>query len=86
VNIYEEALVVWGVKSQIAKASEELGELLVAMHHWNEGKCLSVDLAEEVADVEIMCNQLRKLVGDELVTGLKIKKLRELRKRVDGWQ
>lgn len=84
-NIYEEALRVWGMYAQIAKASKELGELLVAMHHWKDGKCSCADLAEEIADVEIVCNQLRRLVGDKLVNGLKIKKLRELRERVNNW-
>lgn len=82
-NLFEETFQVWGVKSQLMKFSEELFELGVAMHHWYDDKVSPEDLAEEVADVEIVCAQLRNFVGDDMVTAIKIKKLERLRKRVN---
>lgn len=82
-TLYEECLDLWGAKEQIFKASEELGELMVAMHHWLGDKATKEQLAEEVADVEIICGQLRCLVGNGLVSNLKLKKLERLRERVD---
>jgi hypothetical protein len=82
-SLYEETLQVWGVKAQIHKFSEELGELLVAMHHWYEDKMSMHGLAVEIADVEIAGGQLRYLVGSNMVDTIKIDKLRRLRKRVN---
>jgi len=82
-SLYDETLECWGVKAQIHKFSEELGELIVAMHHWYDSKCDDLDLAEEIADVEIVCSQLRLLVGDDRVDEFKIVKLSKLRKKVD---
>jgi phosphoribosyl-ATP pyrophosphohydrolase len=82
-SLYEETLQVWGVKAQIHKFSEELGELLVAMHHWYDGKARAEELATEIADVEIVCEQLRTLVGSNKVEHFKTVKLKRLRKRVD---
>jgi NTP pyrophosphatase (non-canonical NTP hydrolase) len=82
-SIFEETYQVWGVSAQIHKFSEELFELGVAMHHWYEDKATNDDLAEEIADVEIACAQLRNLIGTELVDEYKLEKMKRLRKRVD---
>ena len=82
-SIYEETLQVWGIKEQIYKFSEEIGELLVAMHHWYDDKARAEELASEIADIEIVCNQLRVLVGSHKVDHFKQFKLERLRKRVD---
>lgn len=85
VNIYEEALKLWGTLRQVAKANEELGELIVAMsHYFYEGKIDKDDVATEIADVEIICCQLRLLIGNDLVNNCKIEKLRRLRRRIDS--
>ena len=84
VPLFTETLQVWGLKAQLMKFSEELGELLVAMHHWYDNKASVKELAEEIADVEIVCAQLRNFVGDDKVNAIKIEKLVRLRKRVDS--
>ncbi len=92
-TIYEDAIDVWGVNNMKDKTSEELGELLVAMYHYfgdmstevTAGQKVSrTDLATEIADVEIMCNQLRCLVGNDLVNDCKISKLKRLRERINN--
>jgi hypothetical protein len=55
----------------------------VAIHHWHDRKAVGWQLAEEIADVEIVCAQLRVLVGSDLVDDIKIKKLIRLRERVE---
>ncbi len=82
-SIFDETYQVWGVKAQIHKASEELFELGVAMHHWYEEKVTDADLADEIADVEIVCGQLRNFIGDKVVDESKVFKLQRLRERVD---
>lgn len=82
-NIYEETMQVWGIKSQIHKFSEELFELGVAMHHWYDDKATKMELATEIADVQIMCSQLALLVGQDLVHECKIEKITNLRRRVN---
>jgi hypothetical protein len=84
VNIYEESLQVWGINAQMHKFSEELFELGVAIHHWYEDKIYPIALAEEIADVEIVCAQLRSIIGTEMVDERKIFKLKRLRKRVEN--
>lgn len=84
VNIYDEALKHYGILRQVAKTNEELGELIVVMsHYFYEGKVYKIDVAQEIADVEIMCNQLRQLIGNDLVNNCKIVKLKRLRRRLD---
>lgn len=84
VSIFGQTIKLWGVAAQLRKANEELGELIVAMsHYFWEGRITKDDIAEEIADVEIVCAQLRYLVGNERVNDWKIKKLKRLRKRVD---
>jgi hypothetical protein len=83
VSIYEEAVRAWGIGAQIRKASEELFELGVAMNHWYYDKVTGNELASEIADVEIVCAQLRFLIGNDLADDAKIKKLIRLRERVE---
>lgn len=82
-SIYDETYQLWGVKSQIHKFSEELGELLVVMHHWYDGKATDEQLADEIADVEIVCCQLTNLIDSKLIHEAKILKLKRLRRRID---
>jgi NTP pyrophosphatase (non-canonical NTP hydrolase) len=83
-RLFEETLQLWGIKAQIYKFSEEVGELLVAIHHWYDDKATKEELAEEIADVEIMCSQFRHYIGSEVVNSIKTKKLIRLRERVDS--
>ncbi len=59
-QLYTEAIALWGRGSQINMAEEELIELLLELkrliRNRNDG---FTSLAEEIADVEIMCQQLR---------------------------
>lgn len=62
-DILHEAIATFGVPAQIGKATEELAELIQALMKWsggNEGKVEAV--AEEIADVRIMLDQLEEIL------------------------
>lgn len=83
-TIYKRALNLWGNAAQINMAIEELSELIVKLaksDRRNNGATID-EVAEEIADVEIMMAQLRILFGDEIVEKAKQKKLARLEERV----
>ena len=87
--LYVRAIKRWGGEAQLRMLQEECGELIVAVAHvMRRGKSLSTsELADEIADVEIMCEQARVLLGDEgsdLVDRAKDKKLRRLQALLDS--
>jgi len=63
---------------QKAMAVEECAELIQAICHTGRNRT-KYSIAEETADVEIMCGQLREIVGDNIVQGWKAKKLSRLK-------
>ena len=71
----------FGVALQFMVAQEECGELITAISHFIRGRRDKYGLAEEIADVEIMCMQLRHMVGNETVDIVKNKKLIRLAER-----
>lgn len=67
-KIYQEALNQWGGDAQINMAIEEMAELISALQHYRREKTWGHlatinDIADEVADVEIMMEQLRFMFG-----------------------
>jgi hypothetical protein len=55
-----------GVGAQLAQTQEELAELIVAISHLRRGRITHIlGLRNEIADVEIMLEQLVALVDDE---------------------
>lgn len=74
----------FGVDHQIDKAIEELGELITALARRRLDRSRKEDIAEEVADVLIVANQLRIIYGGELVDGLINQKLSRLEATING--
>jgi NTP pyrophosphatase (non-canonical NTP hydrolase) len=86
-NIYKMALDKWGPQSQIDMLVEECAELIVAVHHAR--RALGADgtmaaVIEELADVEIMLEQMRMIFPEEAIDGCKLAKVVRLRHRVEG--
>lgn len=80
-DIYAEAVALWGVEAQLSKAVEEAAELISAIQHWRSDRIHDHDFASEIADMEIMCKQLRLIVGEhhvEVCRGYKQRRLRTL--------
>ncbi len=84
-TIYQRAVAAWGDNAQFAMAIEECAELIVAINKFWRNKGTMGQIAEEVADVEIMCAQLRVILDDKgLVDHIKKSKLLRLEKRIGG--
>lgn len=76
--IYQQAIYKWGTVSQVNQAIEECSELILALRHYDRGKATLENVASEIADVEIMCAQLRCVFGQFFVDQAKDGKLKRL--------
>lgn len=59
----------FGTKTQLAKCQEELSELIIAISKLNTCKAednVMVGIIEEIADVEIMVEQIKYLLNEEM--------------------
>jgi NTP pyrophosphatase (non-canonical NTP hydrolase) len=81
-EILASAINAWGTRSQVNMAIEECGELIVALCHRLRGRCDDNYVAEEIADVQIMLDQLSLIVGKDLVRNFEEQKLERLALRV----
>ncbi len=85
-EIYQKAVERWGMDSQVRMCQEECAELIVALNkalrYWNEGnavrKTYEYHVCEEMADVEIMLEQLKLIFNEKLVKKIKHEKLDRL--------
>lgn len=84
IKILESAIKHYGDLSQINKIIEELAELIVAIQHAKVNRGSSLAVAEECADVLIMCAQLRLMVGPALVDSFIGEKVKRLEARVNN--
>lgn len=57
----------YGPPEQMRQTIEECGELIVALRHFERGKATYDDVIGEIADVIIMCEQMRFAFGQEKV-------------------
>lgn len=82
-EVFKKTVEKWGVSIQVGTAMEECGELIAACNqYFFRDRISAADLASEVADVELVCEQLRSLLGDGIVDEQKEIKLERLIKRV----
>ena len=79
-DYFEKAINVWGTESQLNMVIEECAELIQAVNKFrrNPDGCNTINLAEECADVEIMCQQVRCIVGSMKVENIKHEKMKRL--------
>lgn len=77
-NILRAAISKWGEKDQMRMVSEECSELSAAENQYCRGKISRDDLAGEIADVTIMVQQARMIIGDDLVDIMIDKKMKRL--------
>ena len=77
-----EAIELWGEDAQILKCVEECTELaLVLLHAWRNKTDIE-DIASEIADVEIMCVQMRLIFDNEIIDRVKKFKWIRLKNRI----
>lgn len=85
-DLYEKTIARYGVRKQVTKAIEELGELSVELSRWllmdgEEDQQLLSHILEELADVCIMSDQLQMIFGD--VSDWEVHKLELLERKLE---
>jgi NTP pyrophosphatase (non-canonical NTP hydrolase) len=83
-ELLKKAIITWGVESQLDQAVEEFCELITAILHHKRGRASNI--AEECADASIMLDQIKIMVGDNLVEQFKHQKLQRLAVRLESVQ
>lgn len=83
-SIYDAVVERYGAEAQLRMAMEKCSELTVAICHYLRGRIPARRVAEEVADVQIMMEQLYALLGAELVDVEKDQKLKWLSAQVSA--
>ncbi len=83
-RLYDRALSQWGREAQARMVQEECAELIVAINKWSRSASAECDVIEEIADVEIMCGQMRVVLGDEQIDRMKQRKLERLKAKLEG--
>lgn len=58
-ELYASAFIKWGVNAQLDMLIEEMSELTTKIIHFKRNRINSNKLSEEIADVEIMLEQLK---------------------------
>lgn len=79
-SIYKQAIEKWGEDKQIDMIVEETGELLQALMKYRRGKPHNVE--EELADVQIMIQQLKFMFDFDLYQEFKFDKIQRLKLRL----
>jgi len=81
-ELYEKAIETWGEQAQIDVLGEECSELSAEMSRVMRGRTDEEELAEEIADVEIMIEQMRRMLDESTIEKAKVQKLKRLRSRL----
>jgi NTP pyrophosphatase (non-canonical NTP hydrolase) len=79
-DVYQGAIDLWGVDAQIGMMIEECAELIHALQKAQRGRASNV--TEELADVEIMCEQMRLIFDPHEIDSIKKKKINRLQEIV----
>ena len=80
----------YGKKTQLLKAVEEMGELTQALCKYevtcgyDERNQIMQSVVEEIADVDIMLEQLKLIFGEYQVNLMKRKKIERLMRRIEN--
>ena len=81
-ELLQSAIDKWGYDAQSKQCIEECSELITAILHKERGKCSSNSVITEVADVAIMCEQMKLIYGEDKVNDEIRRKLDRLNERM----
>ena len=81
-EVYSQALNKWGAESQTMMLFEEMAELQNAICKYSRKRNNINDVATEIADVQIMTEQMSILFGKEIVDSEKKRKFERLKNRL----
>lgn len=86
-DIYDKALKLWGEEAQIKVAIEEMAELINALMKFDRNRVCTNEVAEEIADCQIMLEQLSNIFcGAGVIEQIKLRKLQRLMDRIEASQ
>ena len=75
----------FGINGQVVQTFEEFAECQKELSKWIRGKADMADLAEEIADVEIMLEQMKYFLElDDFVEAFKESKFQRIKERYGG--
>ena len=80
---YKAAIAVWGEEFQIRMCQEELAEAISVLNQYLRGRKTKDDVAEELADSEIVLQEMRRIFDPTTINNIKKQKLTRLRKRIE---
>lgn len=83
-DIRRDAIETFGEESQIDMCIEECAELINALEKYRRGRNDKADVITEIADVQIMCEQMQLLFGDTETDTERIRKLSRLARRLQN--
>lgn len=82
-EVYRRAIETFGEEAQLWMVIEEMSELAKEICKYQRGKRSLIDIADEIADVQIMLEQATMIFGvDDLVSWHMDQKVERLRERV----
>lgn len=82
-KLYKNAILNFGKTTQQIVAMEECGELIQAIS--KRLRCVESNIEEEIADVEIMLEQLKLIADNKVVEEIKEQKLKRLKDRLQSF-
>ena len=71
-----------GISRQLAKAAEEFSEAAAAISRFLAGEGECAEIVGEVADVEVMCVQMRLIYGADAIDQVRAEKIARLHGRL----
>ena len=83
-DLFETVITKFGFDAQKAMAIEECAELINALCKEKRGRATDEDIITEIADVQIMCEQLAIIYGQEKVRQERLRKLMRLHNRIQN--
>lgn len=81
-DLAQSAVDTFGSASQVGMLHEEVGELLSALNKYARGRCSREAVVTEIADVQIMCEQMAAIFGYEDVDAERERKFVRLAERI----
>ena len=84
--VFHKALDTWGAEAQFLCLLEEMAELQDALCKHKRGRRSAEDIAEEIADVEIMLDQMKLHFHiEEAVKAQRVRKVARVEERLENW-
>ena len=79
---YKHAIEKYGIEPQLRQLQEECAELIVAINHYCRDNTKVQGIIEEIADTEIMIEQMRLHFSSAMIDAIKEIKIERLEERI----